>query len=409
MTQSQQATEIRINGTLYDVKGFRHPGGSILKFFSGSGDATEAFNEFHCRSEKAQKLLKTLPNRPAPPLTDDKKLQARLDKMTTDFANLRKQLVKDGWFEPSPIHYTYRTLEIVVMHIVGIYLLLNTSLVIPALAILGIASGRCGWLMHEAGHYSFTGNIPLDVKIQETLYGIGCGMSGAWWRNQHNKHHATPQKLKHDVDLDTLPFVAFNEAIGIKAAKHPLMKAYIKVQNYTFAPVTCLLVALGWQFFLHPRHMIRTKRHYEIAMLGIRFLGIYLIGCAYGASLGVTVAGYMLYNLFGSCYIFGNFALSHTHLDVVPADNNNVHWLEYAGKYTIDITPSYLCNWWMGYLNFQIEHHLFPSMPQFRFTRLHPKIRKLFEENGIKYDVRDYFAAVRDTWGNLESVAHALK
>ena len=35
-------------------------------------------------------------------------------------------------------------------------------------------------------------------------------MSGAWWRNQHNKHHATPQKLKHDVDLDTLPLVAFN-------------------------------------------------------------------------------------------------------------------------------------------------------------------------------------------------------
>ena len=35
------------------------------------------------------------------------------------------------------------------------------------------------------------------------IYGVGCGMSAAWWRNQHNKHHATPQKLKHDVDLDT--------------------------------------------------------------------------------------------------------------------------------------------------------------------------------------------------------------
>lgn len=43
------------------------------------------------------------------------------------------------------------------------------------------------------------------------MYGLGCGMSGAWWRNQHNKHHATPQKMKHDVDLDTLPLVAFHE------------------------------------------------------------------------------------------------------------------------------------------------------------------------------------------------------
>lgn len=25
-----------------------------------------------------------------------------------------------------------------------------------------------------------------------------------------------------------------------------------------------------------------------------------------------------------------------------------------------------MVNWWMSYLNFQIEHHMFPSMPQFR-------------------------------------------
>jgi fatty acid desaturase len=45
---------------------------------------------------------------------------------------------------------------------------------------------------------------------QVVLYGTGCGMSAAFWRNQHNKHHATPQKVDHDVDLDTLPLVLFN-------------------------------------------------------------------------------------------------------------------------------------------------------------------------------------------------------
>jgi fatty acid desaturase len=41
-------------------------------------------------------------------------------------------------------------------------------------------------------------------------YGLGCGMSGCYWRNQHNKHHTTPQKLGADPDLATLPLVAFH-------------------------------------------------------------------------------------------------------------------------------------------------------------------------------------------------------
>ena len=31
--------------------------------------------------------------------------------------------------------------------------------------------------------------IAFDRAIQVAVYGLGCGMSGAWWRNQHNKHH----------------------------------------------------------------------------------------------------------------------------------------------------------------------------------------------------------------------------
>ena len=53
----------------------------------------------------------------------------------------------------------------------------------------------------------------MDRTLQIVLYGVGCGMSGSWWRNQHNKHHAMPQKIGHDVDLNTLPLVAFTEKV----------------------------------------------------------------------------------------------------------------------------------------------------------------------------------------------------
>jgi hypothetical protein len=89
--------------------------------------------------------------------------------------------------------------------------------------------------------FIFSGNQLFDRTMQVFIYGFGCGMSGSWWRychienilfslilsiiriisvwilhtflfllclifrSQHNRHHAMPQKLDHDVDLNTLP------------------------------------------------------------------------------------------------------------------------------------------------------------------------------------------------------------
>ena len=139
--------------------------------------------------------------------------------MSHEFAQFRRQLEEEGWFEPAPLHVAYRVLEVVAMHLLGVYLFTTAAWPLGFL-VLGIVEGRCGWLMHEGGHYSLTGVPKVDVRLQEFLYGVGCGMSGGWWRVQHNKHHATPQKLAHDADLYMLPLVSFNKAVN-KALAHP--------------------------------------------------------------------------------------------------------------------------------------------------------------------------------------------
>jgi fatty acid desaturase len=42
-------------------------------------------------------------------------------------------------------------------------------------------------------------------------------------------------------------------------------------------------------------------------------------------------------------------------------------------------------NWWMSYLNYQIEHHLFPSMPQFRHPQVSPRVKELFKKHNVEY------------------------
>jgi len=364
-------------------------------------------DEFHLKSTRAQKLLNGMKSRPAPKVAVETKEQARLRKLSADYFEFREELRREGWFNTDYVHVAYRIAEIFAMYAAGIYMLLNTTWTIPALVILGIVQGRCGWLMHEGGHISLTGNTNFDIRLQEFFYGVGCGMSGGWWRSQHNRHHATPQKLKHDVDLDTLPLIAFNKAIAVLGKKNPIIRAWLPLQAYMFGPVTTSLVAHFWQLFLHPRFIVRKKKHMEAVWLAVRYAIIAAMCAVSGATAGQCFACYMAYVAIGGCYIFTNFALSHTHLDVVPKDEDR-HWVEYAADYTINITPHFFTNWWMGYLNFQIEHHLFPTMPQYKFVKLSPRVRKFFEAHGLKYDVRDYFAAMYDTFGNLNEVGASV-
>mmetsp|Transcript_14785 Transcript_14785/g.12299 ORF Transcript_14785/g.12299 Transcript_14785/m.12299 type:complete len:80 (-) Transcript_14785:84-323(-) len=58
------------------------------------------------------------------------------------------------------------------------------------------------------------------------------------YKYAHNKHHAAPQHLGKDVDLQTLPLVAFNKAI----LNNKLPTLWIKYQSILFAPLSTFIV-----------------------------------------------------------------------------------------------------------------------------------------------------------------------
>jgi len=393
----QKQTEVLVDGRLYDVSKFKHPGGGIINFYGspeGPVDASEAWHAFHGRSPTAAKYMKTLKSREAPPH------MLKKDPVVEDFIKLRESLRAEGMFEPDPVYVTQRFAELVFMHILGLCLVYHCPSCLPTtmagLVVLGMASGRCGWYMHEGGHYSLTGHIPTDRAIQCFTYGFGCGMSASFWRNQHNKHHATPQKLKHDVDLETLPMVAFNKRV-IKGKP----SLWVQFQDKLFPVISTLIIALGWQFFLHPRHSARSGNYMELFWFATRYL---TWSSAFShMSVSGAIGAYMFYNWVAATYIFTNFAVSHTHRDVVDPDKH-ANWVEYSSNHTTNCQNHWFTNWWMAYLNFQIEHHLFPDMPQYRHPGIAHRVRALFEKHGLVYDDRPYMVAMADTFRNLHEV-----
>eukprot|EP00300_Choanocystis_sp_HF-7_P001346 c11087_g1_i1.p1 GENE.c11087_g1_i1~~c11087_g1_i1.p1 ORF type:complete len:464 (+),score=102.38 c11087_g1_i1:174-1394(+) len=362
-------------------------------------DATEAYHEFHSRSLVADKYLKSLPSRPA--------TCEREDEMVA-FQSWRDQLEKEGFFDPSPSHVVYRHVELATMFGLGLlcYYLGGVFGIVAGISLHGLFGAFCGWVQHEGGHNSLTGSIKTDKLIQKAAIGFGLCCSGDMWNSMHEKHHATPQKIGYDLDLDTTPLVAFFTTAIEDNRPRGFWRSWSRFQHLTFLPITSgIFVMMFWLLFLHPRQVLRSGDFVQLAfMLSGHVVRPLLIHLVTGYSL-LTCYGLLWASLwFSGVYLFGHFSTSHTHLPVVERDAHK-NWLRFALEHTVDIDPSNpLVSWAMGYLNCQVIHHLFPNMPQYKQPIVSRKLIEFCKEHGIKYEIIGYFEAWRRTFANLKNV-----
>jgi linoleoyl-CoA desaturase len=129
--------------------------------------------------------------------------------------------------------------------------------------------------------------------------------------------------------------------------------------------------------------------------------------------IGLALTFYLLTSLVVGLALSVVFQLAHcveetTFHDGRAADEWAVHQL----ATTTDFAPrSRLLTWYIGGLNFQIEHHLFPRLSHVHYPRIAPVIRRVCAERGIPYRVHDTFAdALRSHYRLLrESGRSSLK
>ena len=144
---------IKIEGVTYDITDFKHPGGNIIQYAKNSPDATDIFREFHHRSTKATKLLRSLPvcndgdDGADAVLERSHMLTERQQEMTTDFREMRANLVNQGCFEPDYIHVYFRLLELAFYFGLGTWFA-SYNIYASILSFIAFKT-RCGWVQRE--------------------------------------------------------------------------------------------------------------------------------------------------------------------------------------------------------------------------------------------------------------------
>jgi len=385
---------IKIKGISYDITDYKHPGGGLIYSMIYGQDATNAFEEFHYRSKKAKIVLDSLPKTIS---------KHNPEEMLEDFEKFRKSLVERGFFKPSYTHITFRIIELISIYSVAVYLIPNN--IIGSLFLFGIFGGRCGWLQHEGGHNSLTGNIKIDKLIQNISIGFGLLTDGSMWNNMHNRHHANTQKIGYDMDLDTTPLVAFYENATIDN-NNKIVKYWLKYQAYTFLPITSgIFVMLFWILYLHPRKIIKDKNIIQGLIVIFGHLSRISSFIYFGNSSLYQAIFYHFITLWISgIYLFGHFSLSHSFMPTLEK-HENPNWVINALEHTVDIAPqNKLVSWVMGHLNNQVVHHLFLSMPQYRGPEVSKELILFCKKWDLKYTIIGYFEAWYLMFKNLSDV-----
>jgi fatty acid desaturase len=160
---------------------------------------------------------------------------------------------------------------------------------------------------------------------------------------------------------------------------------FTRHQGWAFFPLPCFEGAA-----LHANSLatlIRDKsmphRRLEIAIIAVRLIVVLTpifvflpLGLAF-AFLGVQMAVFGL-------YMGAAFAPNHKGMPIIHPDAK-LDFFTKQVRTSRNISGGWWATWLMGGLNYQIEHHLFPSMPRPNLKKVQPMVREHCARHGISY------------------------
>jgi linoleoyl-CoA desaturase len=270
--------------------------------------------------------------------------------------------------------------------------------------IMGVASAGIGLsIMHDANHGSYFKNQTFNMYLGYLLNFIGG--SAVNWKLQHNYlHHGYTNVEGMDEDIDP--------GIVMRLSPHK-KRLWIHRWQHIYGWFLYGLMTLSW---VTAKDYAQLKRYKESGLLAKQnrsyrwLLNELIISKAffYGYLLVIPlifcqVAWWQTILFFTFMHFVQGFILTIVFqpAHVMPATNfplpdesgnleNN--WAIHQLLTTSDFSPkSRIFSWYVGGLNYQIEHHLFPNICHVHYKNISLLVKQTAKEYGIPYNVQRNF------------------
>jgi fatty acid desaturase len=347
---------------------------------------------------------------PTPPSTNATK------RGTLSYTALRRQVSEAGLLERSPLNYTGLALITLSFGALG----LGLAALAPGwwclLAILPLTQFwmQVGFFGHDAGHNQVFAHTKKNLLLGFLCYPLTLGMSFRPWVIRHNKHHAETNIEGDDPDLENR-LVAFTpEAARDKQG----IFRWIVIHQGKLYPLLGCLATFGfrldaWRYIigadddLYGAPKFRRERRLEAVFLTLwALLWIALPSALLGPTRWLPI--FLPAQLLLGVHMSMVFAPNHKGMETFTADKKPP-FLEWQVRTSRNVRPSRLTDFMYGGLNYQIEHHLFPTMCRRHLERTREIVRAYCRQQNIPYVEESVLESVRSILGALDEIGQGAR
>lgn len=265
--------------------------------------------------------------------------------------------------------------------------------------------GQLAFLAHDAAHGQILRNRKWRTALGTVLLNFFLGVSAEWWRDKHGQHHLHPNEVDRDPDI-TFPVVIFSpkQAHG----KNAPQRFFITHQHLFFVPlVSLMLVGMKTWSLIYLVKNRSLNLLPEATLWAAHYIWYAaLVWTNFDFWQGVVFVA--LHHVFAGLYFSIAFAPNHKGMPVLAED----HGLDNFTRQIItarNVTGGKLLDFFYGGLNYQIEHHLFPSMPRCNLRGASKIVRSFCQERGIPYKAIGVTASFVEIFRALYEVSRSVR
>ncbi|MFE4379485.1 fatty acid desaturase family protein [Streptomyces cyaneofuscatus] len=326
----------------------------------------------------------------------------------SDFARLSKKIAEQGLMARRPGYYAARIAAVTVLTAGGwtAFVLVGTSWwTLAVAAFLAVVFGQVALLAHDIGHRQVFRLRKASERAGRITANAGIGMGYGWWQEKHTRHHANPNH--EELDPDIAPDVMVWSQDQARSAKG-LPRLIGRSQAYAFFPLIMLEA-----FNLHVSSVRaladRSLKHrlLEGALLAGHF-AVYLTVLFLVLPPGMAIAFLAVHQCLFGVYLGSVFAPNHKGMPI-RSGKDRADFLRRQVLTSRNVRGNWFTNIALGGLNYQIEHHLFPSMPSPNLRKAQIIVRHYCEELGVAYLETGLITSYRQALRSLHEAGAPLR
>ena len=275
-----------------------------------------------------------------------------------------------------------------------------TSLAVAPL--VGMMFTQLGFIGHDAGHNQVFATRRRNRMLGLTVGNGLIGLSFGWWVPKHNAHHAHPNEMGRDPDIGEGVAMAWSDAPG--DGRGALASWLARWQAPLFFPLM-LLRSVGMHV-LGIQRLLRRGGHASAVEASLIMLhaALYLTVVLWVLSPLRALAFIAVQQAVFSLYLGISFAPNHKGMPIIESATA-AGFARRQVSTARNIRGGWLTTFLLGGLNYQIEHHLFPSMPRPSLRRVQGLVRDFCAAADLGYSEESFVGSFRQIIHHLSSAA----